>query len=1229
MFFSSKGSLWVFSSMPVSIQCYRARIGCFNYIKLTSNRKSSILSPNFLYFLLALFFDNTFFKIANSIVCSFIVSIFLLLCALLLFFVILISHVHDGLHFLSSAGNLLVHKPSRFFIKKLFHFFELSLFIKSISTIIMMLLTAFGTVEKNPGPLINKINLGVWNLDSLLARDGVKKTFIEGLDSSYNFDLFGVCETYLTSSVDNSSLKINGFSDNPFRADCKYATQPQGGVCLFFKEHMPIVHRNDLEFIDETVVAEIKLKNKKIFVILSYRPPSQRSNDDITTYCMGLQRIVDTILKEKPSLIVLTGDFNARSPLFWEDEQLESLAGKSLSNLMLLNCFEQLINEPTHFPRGEIETCLDLILTDKPSAFVHCGVIPSPDPRCKHQIVNGIINFSVPTPPPYKRRIWKYDQANIPLLKRDFSLIDWDFCFRGASLDEMVSIFSEKFLSIASIHIPNEHKTFNDRDAPWVTPKVKSAVTRNHRVYKKWKDRGKPIDGKAYVKTVQSSTSTIIEEAKKSYLDKLSEKLSNPKSNSNIFWSAFKRILNCKKMSNIPPLIENGIFHSCFSEKANIFNKYFAMQCTPLQNNSTLPNFIFNTDSLLSNVIITEKSISDIISKLNSNKAHGVDNISISMLKLCHKEVLFPLKLIFERSLAEGKFPSSWKLANVQPVHKKDSRQCKKNYRPISLLPICSKILEKIIFDEIYHFLTANNLLSKHQSGFRPGDSTINQLLSITNDIFMSFEEGCETRAVFLDISKAFDKVWHEGLLFKLKQNGINGKLLSLISDFLTNRHQRVVLNGQESSWEPILSGVPQGSVLGPLLFLVYINDLTDNISSSMRLFADDSSLFLRVRDIQVSHDTLMSDLEKITQWANQWKMQFNPDISKQAIEVIFSQKRTQKPNHPPLTFNGIPVKRESDTKHLGLFLDDRLTFRKHINEKIKKANKGIGLLKFLSKYTSRRVLDTLYKLYVRPHLDYGDVIYHDQLSDCMKLLESVQYNAALIVAGCWKGTNTDKIYDELGWEKLSARRHFRRLTLFYKICNGLTPSYLTECVTPIPNHITDRYSKSFFPYCQKHFAALENSIKNSPSLSVFKSRFLKVIRPPSKPYYDITDKYGLSLLVKLRVSFSDLRDHRYRHNFNCPSPICSCKNGVETSAHFLLSCSKFSNIRTDFISKLSAILPNVPLLFQSDQEKLVNIMLYGSPDLTHQENKHILLHTIAYIRSTKRFKKLEAYSFD
>ena len=266
---------------------------------------------------------------------------------------------------------------------------------------------------------------------------------------------------------------------------------------------------------------------------------------------------------------------------------------------------------------------------------------------------------------------------------------------------------------------------------------------------------------------------------------------------------------------------------------------------------------------------------------MNANKAHGADQVSIAMLKMCGNEILAPLKLIFERSISEGKFPSSWKMANVQPVHKKDSRQLKSNYRPISLLPIFSKLYEKYIFVAMYDFFVENELLSKHQSGFRPGDSTIYQLLAITDEIFESFENNAETRAPFLDISKAFDKVWHEGLLFKLKRSGIVGQLHALIFYFLSNRKQRVVLNGMASSWESIKSGVPQGSVLGPLLFLIYINDLTDNISSEMRLFADDSSLFIKVRNIEDTQVQLTDDLDKITNWAWQWNMEFNPDINK------------------------------------------------------------------------------------------------------------------------------------------------------------------------------------------------------------------------------------------------------------------------------------------------------------------------------------------------------------
>ena len=177
------------------------------------------------------------------------------------------------------------------------------------------------------------------------------------------------------------------------------------------------------------------------------------------------------------------------------------------------------------------------------------------------------------------------------------------------------------------------------------------------------------------------------------------------------------------------------------------------------------PEVNYKTCSKLSNITVQLNAITTIIHKLNIKKAHGYDNISIAMLKLCSPEVSVPLKIIFDKCIQSGSFPSSWKVANVQPVHKKGSRQCKEQYRPISLLPVCSKILEKIIFDQLYSYLVSNHLISENQSGFRPGDSTINQLLSITTSIYESFENYEETRAVFLDISKAFDKVWQQNAI--------------------------------------------------------------------------------------------------------------------------------------------------------------------------------------------------------------------------------------------------------------------------------------------------------------------------------------------------------------------------------------------------------------------------------------------------------------------------------
>ena len=245
----------------------------------------------------------------------------------------------------------------------------------------------------------------------------------------------------------------------------------------------------------------------------------------------------------------------------------------------------------------------------------------------------------------------------------------------------------------------------------------------------------------------------------------------------------------------------------------------------------------------------------------------------------------------------------------------------------------------------MFEFFTENELMSHNQSGFKPGDSCINQLLCITHDVYQSLDDGLESRGIFLDISKAFDKVWHEGLFFKLKQNGISGNLSNVITNFLYQRKQRVVLNGMHSSWTNVEAGVARGSILGPLFFLIYINDLFDGLTSNPELFVDDTSLFSVVQNIYSTANDLNSDLMKISDWAFQWKMRFNPNPEKQAQGVIFSRK-FNKIDHPPLYFNQNLVKSSSTHKNLGMALDTKLDFSLHLKNAQNKVNKTIGLLR-------------------------------------------------------------------------------------------------------------------------------------------------------------------------------------------------------------------------------------------------------------------------------------------
>ena len=357
---------------------------------------------------------------------------------------------------------------------------------------------------------------------------------------------------------------------------------------------------------------------------------------------------------------------------------------------------------------------------------------------------------------------------------------------------------------------------------------------------------------------------------------------------------------------------------------------------------------------------------------------------------------------------------------------------------------------------------------------------------------------------------------------------GVSDSLIKLIQSFLTNIFQRVLLNGQTSEWLPVNAGVSQGFILGPLLFLIYINYLSENIEPTAKLFACDTSLFSVVHDNNTSAEVLHRNLQTISEWEYKWKMSFNPDVSKQAQEVIFSRKQA-KSVHPDLVFNNTPVHQTHCQKHLGVHLDIKLNFKLHIKEKISKAMKKISIIKKLSNALPRKSLIRIYKSFVRPHLDYSNLIYDQPNNESFcQQIESVQYNASLAVTGAIKGTSRLKLYNEIGLESLKFRLWLRKLCTFYKIKTTGLLSYLSDLI-PKSNHMyitlsledvailysrTNIFKYSFFRSAISKWNKLGLKIRQSKTLLTFGNALMKIRRPIHKPIYNVHNPVGLKLLT-------------------------------------------------------------------------------------------------------------------
>ena len=447
--------------------------------------------------------------------------------------------------------------------------------------------------------------------------------------------------------------------------------------------------------------------------------------------------------------------------------------------------------------------------------------------------------------------------------------------------------------------------------------------------------------------------------------------------------------------------------------------------------------------------------------------------------------------------------------------------------------------------------------------------------------------------------------------------------MLDWFKNYLSNRTQRVALNGQFSDWGYIKAGVPQGSVLGPLLFLVYVNDIVDIIRSNIRLYADDVTLYITVDDpidSTKSAETLNKDLKEIEKWSQQWLVQFNGAKTK---TMLISNKRN--PSYSQVSFQESALEYVTVHKHLGLLIRSDLSWSTHINFIVNKAKRLTGIMKLLQYKLSRRSLEIIYFSYVRPILEYGDVVWGGCTETEAGLLESVQLAAARAVTGATIRTSHDKLYSETGWEKLSKRRENHRLELLYKIVHGLTPKYLFDLlpqnvssrtnynfrskanITEIKNRIMI-FKNSFLPSTIRQWNTLTLATRNSEDVESFRRKLNKNVTKPNELFY-IGNRTASILHARIRMGCSGLNQDLHKIGIK-ESPQCSCGSAKETAYHYFFECPNYI-IQRDILQ--SKIIPLAPFT--------LNTLLFGNKSCSKANNKYIFEKTQTFITQSGRFK--------
>ena len=640
-----------------------------------------------------------------------------------------------------------------------------------------------------------------------------------------------------------------------------------------------------------------------------------------------------------------------------------------------------------------------------------------------------------------------------------------------------------------------------------MNPNILRLIRKKRRLWKYYKTTKEYANYQAFLE-IQKAVAKSIRSAKRKLERKLAKNL---KKNPRAFYSHLNKSI--KSRSQVGPLkTEKGELVSDNEGMCNTLNSFFASMFT-IEDMSVIPTpeMIYQGEESASTFIIDKGMVIKKIDKLKINSAPGPDMFSPRLLHELQEHISLPLSIIFNKSLLEGEVPLDWKNAYVTPIFKKGSRAVSGNYRPISLTSVICKVMESLLCDFIMSHLSRYKLIKSSQHGFLPHRSCLTNLLEYLERLTTLLGEGYNVDVFYLDLSKAFDRVPHQRLLLKLTSHGIDGDIYRWIKSWLSDRKQSVILNGSHSSWQNVSSGVPQGSVLGPLLFIIFINDIdlaVDTLHTALSKFADDTK---GVRQIITDEDAqqLQKDLDNLFKWSIDWQMLFNLD----KCHILHLGKSN--PCHT-YTLNGHSLEAVNEEKDLGVIIDSTCTPSKQVGAAALKGNQVLGQLLRAFTYRDHDVFIMLYKQYVRPHLEYCIQAWSPWLKQDAETLENVQRRAVNSVSGL-HGNYEEKLLT-LGLPSLVQRRKRGDMIQTFKMIrqiDDIDPSIFFKFSTDCHEHATRlatiineddmvcpaygltagpsslELRRNFFSQrVVSHWNALPSNVQMAPSVNSFKQRY-------------------------------------------------------------------------------------------------------------------------------------------